>query len=809
VATCSLVLYEAGGAGLTATDGTYPTSSTLTVTVTAAVVSDFVLQTPASVISGVNFTVSLTARDTYGNATANVPSDITIATDHGTLPVIKIAKESFGGDGIFEQSLRIDGVLTSVPQSTLTFTSGSIVKTVTFAITGVDHMHHFALSCSSTQIAGTAQTLTIQAIGESGSVFTGYAGVKNLLIRGADGIGTYTPTCTDRNGNDVFFGSSTAISFTNGVAVCQMKLYKAGTNEISAASSIYASTGHNLAVTVTATSMHSFSGFVPTIATNGQPFLLTLRALDAYGNTTREVSSGAVLSANTGTVSPASVPASEFTASGTYTREATISGVDEDAEVSLSIGSGEETTPATLLVTGMDLLDHLSVTSATGQIAAGGALQVTVSLLRSDGSLYTGFSGDKAIVFSGADATSGHVSTFTDKDGQPIAFGQSGTLGFVSGVATSTLTIYKAGTLSLVATDSLHENNVPHGLTVQAGSLASFAFETAGEVKEEEPFALNLTARDGYGNVTTQVAEDVTLSLGQGLLTPATILAADFAADGIGTGSFTLTDIDRDGALTLTAASGSVSSQFQLAAKAKSGGAVFIPPEKIDVSRTKIVLLPTRRLGLLNAPTNAAYLAVSDRGDFQGASWQPIGESDKELNKFHLPEKVYAKFRTKSGSVSMVISCTLEITVTPGDKPAAEIPVVEKPVPIPEIPKETPAAPSAKLAEGDIVRTNESFDVYIIKYKGGRQFRRLILSPEVFASYRHLRWENLKYISQKEMDAYVISNLVQVAGDPTVYQLFPDGDDGVRLAYPANRPYDADSVYEINAVDRDSYRLLR
>jgi hypothetical protein len=112
-------------------------------------------------------------------------------------------------------------------------------------------------------------------------------------------------------------------------------------------------------------------------------------------------------------------------------------------------------------------------------------------------------------------------------------------------------------------------------------------------------------------------------------------------------------------------------------------------------------------------------------------------------------------------------------------------------------------------SEGDIVKTADNPDVYIIKYKNGKQYKRLILSPGVFRSYRHLRWENLKVISQAQLDTFVTSNLVQVAGDRNVYALFPKGDKGERRVHNAGPGYDADSVYEINSTDRNSYVLVR
>jgi hypothetical protein len=117
----------------------------------------------------------------------------------------------------------------------------------------------------------------------------------------------------------------------------------------------------------------------------------------------------------------------------------------------------------------------------------------------------------------------------------------------------------------------------------------------------------------------------------------------------------------------------------------------------------------------------------------------------------------------------------------------------------------TALAAGTVLAEGDIAKAPDNPDVYIIKYKGGKQYKRLILSPSVFNSYGHLKWSNIKTVPQSQLDAYTTSTLVQVAGDQYAYVLYPRGDEGERKRLDTSKAYDADSVYEINATDKFSY----
>lgn len=115
----------------------------------------------------------------------------------------------------------------------------------------------------------------------------------------------------------------------------------------------------------------------------------------------------------------------------------------------------------------------------------------------------------------------------------------------------------------------------------------------------------------------------------------------------------------------------------------------------------------------------------------------------------------------------------------------------------------TPTMDSIK--EGAMIRAKGGFDVYIVKYKNGKKFKRLILSPSVFKSYGHLKWEDIIDVDQTILDAYVTSEYVFVAGDNKVWKLESAGDTGKKIDVSAASNYDGDSVYEINATDRDSY----
>lgn len=109
------------------------------------------------------------------------------------------------------------------------------------------------------------------------------------------------------------------------------------------------------------------------------------------------------------------------------------------------------------------------------------------------------------------------------------------------------------------------------------------------------------------------------------------------------------------------------------------------------------------------------------------------------------------------------------------------------------------------IPEGAIVKTANNPDVYIVKYQGGKRFKRLVLNPAVFKSYGHLKWENLLIISPGEMDSYTTSDLVRVDGTTEIFELLPNGDVGSKYLLASTSGYDTDGVYTINAVDAGNY----
>lgn len=114
-------------------------------------------------------------------------------------------------------------------------------------------------------------------------------------------------------------------------------------------------------------------------------------------------------------------------------------------------------------------------------------------------------------------------------------------------------------------------------------------------------------------------------------------------------------------------------------------------------------------------------------------------------------------------------------------------------------------ASASTISDGAIVKTNASPDIYIVKYSGGKMYKRLVLNPLVFNSYGHLKWENLLTVSQEEIDSYITSELVRVDGSLDVYELEPNGDNGEKYLLTSTQGCDTSSIYTINLTDFNNY----
>lgn len=162
-------------------------------------------------------------------------------------------------------------------------------------------------------------------------------------------------------------------------------------------------------------------------------------------------------------------------------------------------------------------LDHFALTAASTTPTAGQGDDLTITAKDADGKTVTAYAGDKSLTFSGASTIGSHAPTVTDKDGTVVEFGTSGTLTFVSGVATVSdssnglMKLYKVESPTIQVSDGSHTGSTT--VTVNPSALASFTVApVSGTQTAGTAFSETLTAYDAYGNQKTDYTGSVTVT---------------------------------------------------------------------------------------------------------------------------------------------------------------------------------------------------------------------------------------------------------------------------------------------------------
>ncbi|MBI5913296.1 hypothetical protein HY839_02545 [Candidatus Azambacteria bacterium] len=150
--------------------------------------------------------------------------------------------------------------------------------------------------------------------------------------------------------------------------------------------------------------------------------------------------------------------------------------------------------------------------------------------------------------------------------------------------------------------------------------------------------------------------------------------------------------------------------------------------------------------------------------------------------------------------------------------PAATAPAptpTQSPTPaVPASQQQAAASPflPAGVREGDLVRGPDGIKVYIVNFRG---YKRHIFNPAVFSMYGHFKWDQIKTVDQKTLDAFITSDLYRADGDTRVFSLHElDEKKGLAqkrwLSVSGERfvalGYTWEQVFIINTKERDYYQ---
>jgi len=432
---------------------------------------------------------------------------------------------------------------------TANWRSWSTTSSTTVKVTAGQITHFDLQAASTTPTAGASDNLTITALDGNDNTVTSYTGSHNLVFSGAPESPNGTkPTVGNSGGTAINFGSTTAITFTAGVAKTTsstkngvMKLYKSGATSVKVSEGSISSSP-DLALTVTTAATPKISLAVPTTTpVAGTANNLTITVSDTYGNPITTYTGSHDLTFSGASASPGGNTPTVSDSSGTAVAFGSPTAIEFDAGVasvaagvngvmtlykpgsnSLKVSDGTLTSATTSATVTVASASRFTL-AGTATMTAGGTNSLTVTAFDLYGNTATTYTGLHDLVFSGSSASpTGVLPTVVDSSGSAINFGSATAISFSSGAAkvgsskNGVMKLNRAGATSIAVSDGTVSTTTPLAVTVNPGTAAKWAFSnlniSGGVLGSTCLFTCSVT---GLGNSGTVIARiNVTDSLG-------------------------------------------------------------------------------------------------------------------------------------------------------------------------------------------------------------------------------------------------------------------------------------------------------
>jgi hypothetical protein len=368
-----LTIYRAGAAGITASEGSLTTPSSLALTVSPGSASKYGLAaattTPAA---GAADNLTITAQDAFGNTVPTYTGSHNLvfsgasAGPGGNAPTVS---NSAGTDIAFGTATAINfsaGVATASGAAngamkvyksgaaSITATEASLTNAtpLALAVSAAAAAKLLLAAATTTPVAAAADNLTITAQDAFGNIATSYTGSKNLTFAGAEASPSgAAPTVANSSGTAIAFGSATALTFTSGVASVAagkngvLILSKVGAANVTATDGTFTTAPVAFTVSIGAAAQVALTSLALSAGSAGSPCFFTctvtgignsgtLKAnvaiTDSGGNTISAIGAGksATITTTGGTIAgtPLALPATGPAVSSaqfTYTAKAT------------------------------------------------------------------------------------------------------------------------------------------------------------------------------------------------------------------------------------------------------------------------------------------------------------------------------------------------------------------------------------------------------------------------------------------------------------------------------------------------------
>jgi hypothetical protein len=530
----------------------------------ASLAQSLVTIADGSIQAGNTTTITLQARDAYGNpeTTGGLNVAFALGSNASGLSGGTIGSVTDNNDGTYTATFTgttagtANTITATIGGQPVTSTAPSItVKTGTVSATNsLVTLTQNGVAVSSLA-AGSTATLTLQAKDAGGNnVTSGGLSVRFQLGSSGSGVSTGTISSVTDNNNGTYTATFTA---TTAGTVNSIQATIGGAAVTSAPS-----------VTVTPGVFSQFGFAASGNQTAGTAFSVTVTAQDAYGNTVTSFTGPVQITASGARLQGAPVTSGTFS-NGVLTQSLTFTGIGSNVTLTAS-GGGVTSTTGSFAVDPGQLSQFLLATPA--QVAAGTSFTTTITAADANGNPIASFTGPVTITASGATLQGAPVSSGTFSNGiltQSLTFsgtGNSVTLTAGGGGASSTSSPFEVG----VGPASLAQSLV----TVSQASIAAGGTAT-----------VTLQARDVAGLNETSGGLKVAFGLGAGAGFGTFCAVTD---NGNGTYTATFTGQLVGSGRTITATIGGKAVTSTLPKIAITPGAVDLAQSKVSVSAVSV-----------------------------------------------------------------------------------------------------------------------------------------------------------------------------------------------------------------------------
>jgi hypothetical protein len=449
---------------------------------------------PTSIVAGNSGTFIVKAQDSVGNTVPSYTGTVNFTTSDAQGSFAPTSYTFVGAD---------NGVHT--------FTNGATLKTAgSQSITATDSL---TASITGSQTGITVTSATVNSLTMTGSIGGAAGNARSLTVKLFD---AFNNLATTYRGQVHFTSSDAAATLPAnytfaatdaGQHVFSVTLKTAGSQSVTVTDTSTASLTATVTGTVTGGTIVGFKVTgIPSPVTSGATNSLTVRAVDAFGNTAGYTATVHFTSTDAQAVLPANytftaLDAGQHIFSGVVLKTAgTQSITARDTIITSEVGS-----QTGISVVSSGVVTQLSVTGFPSPSAAGAPGSVTVTAKDGSGNLVTGYLG--TVHFTSSDGAATLPADYT------FVSGDNGAHTFTGGV-----TLVTAGTQSISATDTV-TNSITgsQSVTVTAGAAATMA--TAGyPASTSAGVAHGITVKltDSFGNKASSYRGTITLSSSDG-----------------------------------------------------------------------------------------------------------------------------------------------------------------------------------------------------------------------------------------------------------------------------------------------------